>query len=411
MKQKLIERLVRYTKINTRSDASSTTIPSTKIQFDLANILVEECKEIGLSDVSMDSYGIVTATLPSNTDKDCRTIGFIAHMDTADFNSENVNPRIIENYDGKDIVLNETLNIVSTVEMFPNLEKYQGQTLIVTDGTTLLGADNKAGIAEIMTAMEYLLNHPEIEHGKVRIAFTIDEEIGTGAGSFDVEGFGADFAYTIDGGALGEMEYETFNAAESLVTVKGVSVHPGSAKDTMINAVTVASEFVQMLPQAERPEHTSGYEGFFMVDDFHGNIEDASFTMIIRDHNKEKFESRKELVSSIGNYLNEKYGQGVVSVKTDDTYYNMRSVIEKDMSIVTLAEDAMKSVNVEAHISPVRGGTDGSRLSYMGLPTPNLFTGGENFHGKHEFAVVETMEKSVEVIVAIAELNTKNTTR
>ena len=407
MKKTLIERLVRYTKINTRSDAASKTIPSSKNQFDLAEILYNECIQIGLEKVHMDEFGIVTALCPSNIDSDVPTIGFIAHMDTADFNSENVKPRVIENYDGSDIVLNEELNIISKVSMFPSLKDYVGQTLIVTDGTTLLGADNKAGVTEIMTAMEYLVEHPEVKHGDIRIAFTIDEEIGTGAESFDVEAFGADFAYTVDGGALGEMEYETFNAAESIVTVKGVSVHPGSAKDTMVNASVVAHEFFAMLPVQERPEHTEGYEGFYLLTEMNSNIEDATMSFIIRDHDMDLFTNRKATLDTIASKLNEKYGYECVSVKTTDTYYNMKNIIEKDMSIVELAKNAMVSIDVEPIIAPVRGGTDGSRLSYMGLPTPNLFTGGENFHGKHEFAVVETMAKATELIIAISELNTK----
>lgn len=407
MKDTLIERLVRYTKINTRSDASSNTIPSSKIQFDLAEVLYNECIRIGLDKVSVDEYGIVTALCPSNIDYDVPTIGFIAHMDTADYNSENVQPRVIENYDGNDIILNEDLGIVSTVSMFPSLKDYVGKTLIVTDGTTLLGADNKAGITEIMTAMEYLIEHPEIKHGDIRVAFTIDEEIGTGAESFNVEAFGADFAYTVDGGALGEMEYETFNAAESVVTIKGVSVHPGSAKDTMVNASVVAHEFFAAIPSLERPEHTEGYEGFYLLTEMSSNIEDAKMTFIIRDHDMDQFEARKACLNKIASELNQKYGYEAVNVHTTDTYYNMKNIIEKDMSIVELAKNAMQSVDVEPIIAPVRGGTDGSRLSYMGLPTPNLFTGGENFHGKHEFAVVETMAKATEVIIAISELNAK----
>lgn len=405
MKQLLTERLVRYTKINTRSDAYSNTVPSTQIQFDLAKMLYQECIDIGLERVKIDEHGIITALLPSNVDHDVRTIGFIAHMDTADFNSENVKPRVIDNYDGKDIVLNDELNIVSTVAMFPSLKNYVGKTLVVTDGTTLLGADNKAGIAEIMTAMQTLINNPDIKHGDVRVAFTIDEEIGTGADSFDVEGFEADFAYTVDGGALGEMEYETFNAAETVVTIKGVSVHPGSAKDTMINAGIVALEYVSELPVKERPEHTDGYEGFYLLTDMKSTIEDATLEFILRDHDKDSFEARKIMMDTIADKLNKKYGEGTVIVDTQDTYYNMRNIIEEDMSIVELAKNAMTALDIEPIISPVRGGTDGSRLSYMGLPTPNLFTGGENFHGKYEFAVVETMEKATEVIIKIAQLN------
>lgn len=406
MKETLIERLVRYTKMNTRSDAYSDTIPSTARQFDLARVLVDECKTMGLTDVEMDQHGIVTATLPSNIAFDVPTIGLIAHMDTADYAAEGVSPRVIENYDGKDIVLNEALNIVSTVEMFPNLKQHVGKTLVVTDGTTLLGADNKAGIANILTAVEYLMAHPEIPHGKIRIAFTIDEEIGTGASVFDVEAFGADFAYTVDGGVLGEMEYETFNAAQADVKISGVSVHPGTAKDTMVNAGILACEYIAQIPAHERPEHTEGYEGFYLLTKMTTDIENAHLEFIIRDHSMAEFESKKALLLSIGDAMNETYGKGTVDVIIEDTYYNMREIIEKDMSIVELASDAMKTLGITPSIAPVRGGTDGSRLSYMGLPTPNLFTGGENFHGRHEFAVVESMEASTMVLVEIARLNT-----
>lgn len=405
MKETLIERLVRYAKINTRSDASSTSIPSTKNQFELSKVLYEECVKIGLEKVKVDEFGIVTALLPSNIDGEVPTIGFIAHMDTADFNSENVQPRVIENYDGEDIVLNEALNIVSRVDVFPSLKNHKGKTLIVTDGTTLLGSDDKSGIVEIMTAMEYLIDHPEVAHGDIRVAFTIDEEIGTGASSFDVEDFNADFAYTVDGGALGEMEYETFNAAETVVSIKGVSVHPGSAKDTMVNASVVAYEFFAALPQMERPEHTEGYEGFYLLTEMSSNIEDAKMNFIIRDHDRNQFEARKATMDRIAKDLNETYGENTVTVETSDTYYNMKDIIENDMSIVELAQKAMEAVDVKPIIAPVRGGTDGSRLSYMGLPTPNLFTGGENFHGKHEFVVVESMAKATEVIIAICALN------
>ena len=405
MKNKLIERLVRYCKVNTRSDENSKTIPSTKIQFDLANILLEECKAIGLQEVKMDQYGIVTATLPSNIDKEVPTIGFLAHIDTADFNSENVQPRVIENYDGKDIVLNEALNIVSSVDVFPNLKNYKGKTLVVTDGTTLLGADDKAGVSEIMTAMERMINDDSIKHGKVRVAFTIDEEIGTGASSFDVEAFNADFAYTMDGSGLGEMEFETFNAAATVVTIDGISVHPGSAKDTMVNALVLAHEYFDLIPKLERPEHTEDYEGFYMLMGLSGNSEQAKLDFIIRDHDHDRFNERKATLDKIAFELNKKYNNEFIKVETTDTYYNMREAIEKRMEIVELAKDAMKAINIEAKIAPVRGGTDGSRLSFEGLLTPNLFTGGENFHGRHEFAVVETMEKATELIIKIAEIN------
>lgn len=405
MKEKLLERLIRYCKINTRSDENSDTVPSTAIQFDLAKVLVEECKAIGLKSVHMDHQGIVTATLPSNLDYDVPTIGFISHMDTADFNSENVEPKVIEAYDGKDIVLNNELNIVSKVSDFPNLETHKGKTLVVTDGTTLLGADDKAGIAEIMTAMEYLIENPSIPHGEIRVAFTIDEEIGTGAGHFDVEAFNADFAYTLDGSKLGELEYETFNAASAKTVINGLSVHPGSAKDTMINALVVAHEFFAKIPASERPEHTEGYEGFYLLLDLKGNIEKAELNFIIRDHDRKMFNERKTLLESITQEINEKYGEGTAQTTIEDSYYNMREIIEKDLSIVELAKNAMEALGIEAKIAPVRGGTDGSRLSFMGLPTPNIFTGGENFHGPHEYAVLETMVEACKVIVKIAELN------
>lgn len=407
MKNILIDRLIRYAKIHTRSDASSQQVPSTAIQFDLAKILYDECIAIGLEKVKIDEYGIVTALLPSNTSKEVRTIGFIAHMDTADYNGENVQPRVIENYDGKDIVLNEELNIISSVETFPNLLDSKGDTIIVTDGTTLLGADNKAGIAEILTAMEYLIDNPDIEHGDVRIAFTIDEEIGTGSDSFDVEGFDADFAFTVDGGALGGLEYETFNAAAVSIKLHGVSVHPGSAKDKMVNAAIIAQEIMNMLPSDQRAENTEEREGFILITDMSTNIEEGSMEMIIRDHDKDLFESKKQLIKEITETLNEKYGYMAVETVVTDTYYNMRNIIEQDMSIITLAQDAMKQCDVTPVISAVRGGTDGSRLSYMGLPTPNLFTGGENFHGRHEFANADSMVKATEVIITMVHLLTQ----
>lgn len=407
MKNTLIERLVRYTKIDTRSDGSTGLVPSTKKQFELAKMLYEECIDIGLDKVKIDEYGIVTALLPSNTDKDVRTIGFIAHMDTADYNSENVSPRVIENYDGKDIVLNAEHNIITDVKTFPNLKDLEGGTLVVTDGLTLLGADDKAGIAEIMTAMEFLLDNKDIEHGDIRIAFTIDEEIGTGADAFDIEGFDADFAYTVDGTELGGLEYETFNAAETVVTLKGISVHPGSAKDTMINANVLVNEYFSQLPSDERAETTEGYEGFYLLTDTISTIEDAKLTFILRDHDMAKFNARKEMMNTIADKMNEKYAYQAVTVETKDSYYNMRNIIEEDMSIVELAKDAMKASDVEPVISAVRGGTDGSRLSYMGLPTPNLFTGAQFLHGRHELAHVESMMKACEVIINIAHLNTQ----
>ncbi len=407
MKQELTQRLIKYVKINTRSNPYSDTIPSSENQFDLANTLLEECKEMGLKDVSMDKHGIVMATLPSNIHKKVPTIGFIAHMDTADFNSENVSPRIIENYDGKDILLNEDLNIITDIETFPNLLKYKGDTLVVTDGLTLLGADNKAGISNILTAMNHLIQNPDIKHGDIKIAFTIDEEIGTGAESFDVEKFNADFAFTVDGAGYGEMEYETFNAAASKVTFKGVSVHPGSAKDAMINANILVHEFISALPQYERPEHTEKYEGFYLVTDSHATIEDGSLELIIRDHDKTLFEAKKAYLDHIVKEMNQKYNQTVVTIETKDSYYNMEEILKDHMEIIDLAKKAIEKVGLTPIVEPVRGGTDGSRLSFMGLPTPNLFTGSDNFHGKHEFASIDAMQKSTETILEIIKLNTQ----
>lgn len=406
MKDKLIKRLEKYVKINTRSDGYSETVPSTKIQFDLANVLYEECKDLGLSDVKMDKYGIVTATLPSNIDYDVPTIGFIAHMDTADFESENVKPIIIENYDGSDIILNEELNIVTDVKTFPNLLEYVGETIMHTDGTTLLGADNKAGIANILTAVEYMIEN-KTPHGDIKLAFTIDEEIGTGADYFDVEGFGADFAYTVDGAGKGQMEYETFNAASAKVYIKGISVHPGDAKDKMVNANLIASDFIAALPLDARPETTEDYEGFIMVTDTSANVEKGYVELIIRDHDKEKFQNFKDLLINITETLNNKYNEDTVKLDIQDSYYNMKEILDQHPEVVDLAKKSIKSIGLEPIINPVRGGTDGSKLSFRNLPTPNIFTGGENFHGKHEFVGIDSMELSAKTIIAISELNTK----
>lgn len=405
MKVSVLNRLIRYVKIDTRSNPNSNSIPSSLNQFELANLLVEECEELGLSNVRMSEAGIVMATLPSNTDKEVPSIGFIAHMDTADYNSVNVMPRVIEDYDGSDIVLNASTTM--STKMFPNLANHIGKTLVVTDGNTLLGADNKAGIANIMGAMEYLLSNPELEHGDIHIAFTIDEEIGTGTDSFDVANFGADFAYTIDGGALGGLEYETFNAAAATIKFKGVSVHPGSAKDIMINANIMVTDFISRLPKDERPELTAGYEGFYLVTDIKSTIEDAEVEVIIRDHDRSLFEAKKAVVVDIVAALNDYYGEGSVSLIMSDSYYNMADVIMEHVHVLDLAKEALVSLGIEPVIEAVRGGTDGSKLSYMGLPTPNIFTGGENFHGKYEFAVVESMVLSAKTIVAIATLNVK----
>lgn len=406
MREELIERLSRYAKIDTQSDASSETVPSTDKQWDLLKELETELNAIGMSDVNLDDKGYLFATLPANTEGK-KTIGFLAHVDTAtDFTGTNVKPQLVK-YESGDIVLNEALNIVLTPEQFPNLNNYQGHTLMTTDGTTLLGADNKAGIAEIITAVEYLLKHPEIKHGTVKVGFTPDEEIGRGPHDFDVERFDADFAYTVDGGPLGELQYESFNAAGAAVKVTGNSVHPGTAKNKMVNAVRIAADIVTGFDADDTPEKTEGYEGFNHVLNLSGDVETAEFSMIIRDFDSESFKARKEAVEQKIEAFRGKYPEAVIELEMNDQYYNMKEVIEKDMSIVTLAEEAMKSLEIEPVIEPIRGGTDGSQLSYKGLPAPNIFTGGENFHGKFEFASIDDMEKSAETIVKIIELNAR----
>lgn len=400
MIETLIERLVRYAKIDTQSDYESNETPTTSGQWELLRELEQEMQKIGLEDVGMDEHGYLFGTLPSNTEKQLPVIGFLAHVDTAtDFTGKNVNPQRIDNYDGKDIQLNSKTTM--SVADFPDLTNYIGHTLLTTDGTTLLGADNKAGVAEIMTAMEYLIGHPDIKHGKIRVAFTPDEEIGRGPHKFDVERFGADFAYTMDGGPLGELQYESFNAAAAKLTVHGKSVHPGSAKDKMVNALTVAIQFQEKMPKNEVPERTEGYEGFIHLNNFNGNVEQAALVYIVRDFDKEKFEEKKALMQQTAAELQEQYGADSIKLEIEDQYYNMREKIEPVMEIVDAAETAMKTLGIEPNIVPVRGGTDGSQLSYMGLPTPNIFTGGENYHGKYEFISVENMEKATQVIVEI----------
>ncbi|MFV0561198.1 MAG: peptidase T [Enterococcus sp.] len=409
MYEKLLPRFLRYVKTETRSDATSTSTPSTQTQVAFAQTLKDELIEIGLSDVFYnEANGFVMGTLPSNCDKEVRSIGFISHMDTADFNAVNVNPQIIENYDGESTInLDKEENYKLTIKDFPNLANYQGQTLITTDGSTLLGADDKSGIAEIMTAMEILVKNPEIKHGMIKVAFGPDEEIGIGADKFDVEQFAVDFAYTVDGGPLGELQYETFSAAQADITIHGKNVHPGTAKDTMINALQLAIDFQNLLPQDEVPEKTEGYEGFYHLMSLNGNPEEATMSYIIRDHNREKFEARKAKIEEIQKQLNERFEEERVQVNMYDQYYNMREIIEKDMSIVELAKQAMIEENIKPVIEPVRGGTDGSKISFMGIPTPNLFAGGENMHGRFEFVSLQTMEKAVDVLVKIAELNAK----
>ncbi|MTD30953.1 peptidase T [Planomicrobium sp. YIM 101495] len=401
MKETLIERLIRYAKIDTQSDFNLTETPSTPGQWDLIRELEKEMNEIGLTDVETDSHGYLFGTLPANSEKDFPVIGFLAHVDTAtDFTGKNVNPQRIDAYDGNDIALNE--KVTMKVSDFPALKNYAGHTLLTTDGTTLLGADNKAGIAEIMTAVEYLIQNPEIEHGKIRVAFTPDEEIGRGPHKFDVARFGADYAYTIDGGPIGELQYESFNAAAGKLTVQGKSVHPGSAKDKMINAQTVAIRFQEEMPKEEVPERTENYEGFIHLNQFKGDVEAAELSYIIRDFDRESFEAKKEHMRRTVRKLQEEFGEETIQLELEDQYYNMREKIEPVMEIVDTVEQAMNKLGIEPLIIPVRGGTDGSQLSYMGLPTPNIFTGGENFHGKYEFISVENMEKAVQVIVEVA---------
>ncbi|TPN85390.1 peptidase T [Aquimarina algicola] len=407
-KKHITDRFVSYVTIDTESDPKSETTPSTAKQWDLANALVEELKSIGLEDVSIDENAYIMATLPANINEDVPTIGFISHFDTSpDFTGANVKPQIIEEYDGKDILLNEKESIILSPDDFQDLRQYKGQTLITTDGTTLLGADDKAGITEIVTAMEYLVQHPEIKHGKIRVGFTPDEEIGRGAHKFDVSKFGADWAYTMDGSQIGELEYENFNAAGANVVIKGKIVHPGYAKGKLVNSMYIAQDFINSLPRMETPEHTSDREGFFHLHNMNGDVEKTELQYIIRDHDREHFEARKEVMIKLANDINSQYGKEVITIDIKDQYYNMREKIEPVMHIVDIAEEAMKSLDIKPLIKPIRGGTDGSQLSFMGLPSPNIFAGGHNFHGRYEYVPVESMIKAVEVIVKIAELTTK----
>ena len=397
----LLERFLGYVKVNTRSDENSQSIPSTKSQEDFAkNILWPQMEAVGLEDIHYLSNGYIVGTLRANA-KAKKKIGFLAHMDTADFNAENIRPQVIENYNGQIISLGDGEYVLDPVE-FPNLKKYLGKTLITTDGHTLLGADDKAGIAEIMTAMEYFHQHPEVLHGEIRVGFGPDEEIGTGADHFDVKDFNVDFAYTMDGGPLGEREYETFAAASADITFLGRNVHPGTAKNQMVNAIELAIQFHRQLPEEEKPEHTEGYEGFFHLMEIAGNVEEAKSSYIIRDFEDKKFASRKTLVEEIARRMNEELGTERVKVQMRDQYHNMKKVIEKDMCCVDLAKKAMEALNIEPIIQPVRGGTDGSKISFMGIPTPNIFAGGENMHGRYEFACLETMESAIDVIIEIA---------
>jgi len=404
--QSVIDRFIRYVKIDTESARKSDTFPSTKKQLNLAKLLESELKELGLADAAVDEYGYVTATLPANTDADeIPIVGFLAHMDTSpDLSGENVNPQFIEDYDGGTVVLNAEKGITMSPEEFPDLKKYVGKTLITTDGTTLLGADDKAGAAEIMTAVAYLLEHPEIKHGTIKIGFTPDEEVGSGVDYFDVEKFGADFAYTVDGGEVGEVQFENFNAAGAELVIHGRNVHPGKAKLKMRNALLIGMELNDLLPVFERPEFTEKYEGFFHLFQFGGTVEEATMTYIIRDHDREKFEEKKQLIQKAADFINDKYHDEIVAIKLEDQYFNMREQVEPHPEIMAIAIQAIKSVGLTPKIDPVRGGTDGSRLSYMGLPTPNIFTGGHYGHGKYEFIPTFAMEKAVETLVAVAEL-------
>lgn len=405
---KVHERFLNYVKYDTQSVPDVDKIPSSEKQKDLARCLVEEMKEMGIKDACMDENGYVYGTVPKNTDKNIPVIGFIAHMDTApDMPGNDIKAKIVYNYDGKNIVLNEEKNIVMKTETFEHLADYIGNDLIVTDGTTLLGADDKAGIAEIMSMAEFFINNPDIEHGDIKIGFTPDEEVGNGAELFNVKEFGADFAYTVDGGKLGELEYENFNAASAKIEISGVNIHPGSAKDKMVNSILIAIEFQNMLPVRETPENTDEYEGFYHLTDIHGEVEKTKLDYIIRDHNLEKFNKKKERIEIIASYLNEKYGVGTVKVEMTDSYYNMKEKILPHMHIIETAKKAMENLNIKPIIVPIRGGTDGARLSYMGLPCPNLCTGGHNFHGRYEYIPVQSMEKVVELLIEIVKLNVK----
>jgi tripeptide aminopeptidase len=400
----IVDRFIKYARIDTQSDESSTQTPSTQKQFNLAKEVEKELLEMGLTDVSLDNNCYLMATLPANTRKDVPVIGFIAHFDTSpDMSGENVNPRIVKNYDGKDIVLNESKNIVMSPSDFPELLNHIGEDLIVTDGNTLLGADDKAGVAEIVSAMKYLVDHPEIEHGKIRIGFTPDEEIGRGADKFDVAKFGAAWAYTMDGSELGELEYENFNAASAKIKIEGRNVHPGYAKDKMINALHVANELIALLPVNERPESTEGYEGFYHLISQNGTVEEANLSFIIRDHDRAKFEERKMIMENSVAALNQKYGNRLL-LELKDQYYNMREKVEPVMHVIDYASRAMEELGVKPHVRPIRGGTDGARLSFMGLPCPNIFAGGLNFHGRYEFLPIPSLRKASQVIVKIAEL-------
>ncbi len=402
--EQVLERFLKYVVVDTQSDVDTDLTPSTPGQMIFAESLAEELKALGLSEVSLDENGYVMATVPATSDEELPVVGFVAHMDTSpDFSGKHVKPRVINNYAGGDLVLNEEKNIVLKVSDFPEVEQYVGQDLVVTDGTTLLGADDKAGVAEIVTAAAYLIDHPEIKHGKIRIGFTPDEEIGAGADHFDVKKFGADFAYTLDGSQIGELEFENFNAAGAKITVQGRMVHPGYAKNKMRNSMRIANQIMTMLPRHETPEHTEGYEGFYHLMSFNGDVEKTEMMYIIRDFKRDRFEDRKREMQHLINKINAEYGEGTATVEIKDQYYNMREKVEPVMHVVDYAKQAMEEVGVTPIVKPIRGGTDGSRLSYMGLPCPNIFAGGHNFHGRFEFVPVQSMQKAVEVILKIAE--------
>ena len=406
--QHITDRFIKYIKIDTQSDPNNEAFPSTGKQWNLAKILVEDLKGIGLQDVTLDDNCYIMATLPSNVNYKVPTIGFIAHMDTSpDYSGTNVNPLIHKNYDGKDIVLNKKQNIILSPDYFDDLLLYKGQTLITTDGTTLLGADDKAGITEIITAMEYLIQHPEIKHGEIKVAFTPDEEVGKGAHKFDVEKFGAEWAYTMDGSQIGELEYENFNAAGGKVIIEGKSVHPGYSKGKMINSLLIANDFIASLPKNEIPQETEGYEGFFHLYSVNGSVEKTELQYIIRDHDRKLFEERKEQFKKTAENINSKLGQNLIRVEVKDQYFNMKEKVEPVKYIVDIAKEAMEELGIKPIVKAIRGGTDGSQLSYMGLPCPNIFAGGHNFHGRYEYVPVESMAKAMEVIVKIAEKTAK----
>ena len=403
--ENILDRFLRYVAYDTQSNPDSPTQPSTQKQLVLLEALAEELRQLGLTDAAMDEYGYVMATIPSNIDKKVPTVGFIAHVDTApDMSGANIKPQIIKNYDGGDILLNKETGFKLSVADFPELPMYKGQTIIATDGTTLLGADDKAGVTEIMAAVEYLMSHPEVKHGTIKVGFTPDEEIGRGVDKFDVKKFGADYAYTFDGGMIGELEYENFNAAGAKIFVQGRNIHPGYAKDKMLNAILMATELNAMLPVNERPEYTQDYEGFFHVIRLDGTVEEALIQYIIRDHDRAKFEEKKTLLQHSVSYMNQRYGEGSFRLEMNDQYYNMREMVEPHYHIVETAFKAMQQAGVEPIVKPIRGGTDGARLSFMGLPCPNVFAGGHNFHGKYEYVPLESMEKAKEVLLNIVKL-------